>query len=61
MLGARPRDFAMHSDAVEEQLKVKEKKTFNGRLIMDTMIVSIDKLILKSDDGDQIVTLMELC
>jgi len=60
-LGANPRDMATYEEAVNAELEVKERKYYNGRLIYETMIVSIDELVFKTDDGEHNVTLMELC
>lgn len=60
-LGAKPKRFAMHSDAVEAELQAKESKYFNGRLIVDTMIITVDEMIFKTEDGEHKVTLLELC
>lgn len=60
-LGANPRQFAMHSDAVEAELQARERKYFGGHLITDTMIITVDEVIFKTDDGEHKVTLLELC
>lgn len=61
LLGSQPKQFAMYSDAVEAVETAKQSRYHRGRLIYETMIVSVDQLILKTDDGEQLVTLMELC
>lgn len=60
-LGANPKQFAMHSDAVEAELQAKESKYFNGSPIVDTMIMTVDQVIFKTEDSEHVVTLLELC
>lgn len=60
-LGANPKQFAMHSDAVEAECQLRESKFFNGERIADTMIVSVTIETLKTDTGEQKIVLMEKC